>query len=201
MSRDRQYKQSEEVRSRILDAARRIVSEEGVGALTIRRITKEIDYSAGIVYHYFENKEQILSCVLQKGYKRILGSIRPVSEDLAPDEAIRISITNFAGSVLKHPEEYRAIMLDSSPAVLAFTSVLNDEIREDKPALTVLIATIEAGISNGMFAPCDARITAQAIWSAVFGLLVRLIIEKESSPKKQTELIQRQIELIINGLK
>jgi len=56
MSRKRQQQHSEEVRNRILDIARRIVTDEGVEALSVRRITKEMDYSAGIVYHYFESK-------------------------------------------------------------------------------------------------------------------------------------------------
>jgi len=49
MSRKRQQQQAEEIRSRILEIARRIISEEGLEALSIRRITNEMGYSSGSI--------------------------------------------------------------------------------------------------------------------------------------------------------
>jgi len=60
MSWQRQQEQNEEMRAKILEIARRILKEEGAEAVSVRRITKEIDYSSGIVYHYFSGKEEIL---------------------------------------------------------------------------------------------------------------------------------------------
>lgn len=200
MSRKRQHQQSEEVRNRILDIARHIISEEGTDALSIRRITKEMDYSAGIVYYYFESKEQILSYVLMEGYKRILNSVKPLSCELPPDEAIRASFTGYIESAMKWPEEYKSIMLGSTPQILDFTSVLGEEICEKRPALMGLVKTIKAGISMGLFAPCDAHLTAQSLWCAVFGLLMRMIIEHDISPERQSKLIKRQIDILLKGL-
>ena len=199
MSRTRQEKHSEEVRSRILDISKRIISEEGVAALSIRRITKEMDYSAGIVYHYFKSKEEILSCVLREGYQRILRAIPRPDSGLAPDEAIRAAIKGYIEAALSCPFEYKAVMLDSSPQVLAFTSVLGD--LENRPAFSALVSTLEAGISGGLFSPCDTTLTAQAIWSAMFGLLIRLIIEGNVTPERRSSLIDRQIEIILKGLR
>lgn len=199
MSKARQVKHSEELRSRILDIAKRIIAEEGVEALSIRRITTEMDYSAGIIYHYFENKDEILSCVLQEGYQKILSSIHPPSPDLAPDEAIRVSIRSYFDAMLRQPFEYRAIMLDTSPQVAQLTSVLGEA--PERPALAILMSTLDAGIADGLFAPCDPLLTAQTIWSSIFGLLTRLIIEGNVTPERREKLIERQIELILKGLK
>ena len=199
MSRARQEKHSEEVRNRILDISRRIISEEGVAALSIRRVTKEMDYSVGIIYHYFESKEEILSCVLREGYKRILNSIPPTGSDLAPDEAISAAIKGYIEAAMSWPFEYKAVMLDSSPQVLEVTSVLGG--LENRPALAALVSTLEAGISDGLFAPCDTTLTAQAIWGAMFGLLIRLIIEGAVPPEQQSLLIDRQTEIILKGLR
>ena len=200
MSRTRQQQQSAEVRARILATAKRIINDEGVDALSIRRITKEMGYSAGIVYHYFENKEQVLSCVLREGYDEILVSISQPDENLHPDEAIRVSFTNYVECAIKWPG-YKTIMLDTSPQVLEFTSVLGEDCCEKRPALTALMSAIEMGISDGLFAHCDARLTAQAIWSAMFGLVMRMIIERDVPPEQQKKLIERQIEFILKGLK
>lgn len=160
-----------------------------------------MDYSAGIVYHYFKNKEQILFTILQDSYQRITNSMQPPCTDLSPDEAIRVSFTNYIENALKWQTEYKAIMLESSPQILEFTSVLSEGICKERPALMALVTTLESGVSYGLFAPCDVQVTAQAIWSAMFGLLMRLIIEQNVSPEQRSKLIDRQIELILKGLR
>jgi len=192
---------SNDVRDRIIDIAKRIVADEGVEALSIRKITGEMDYSAGIVYHYFKNKEQILSCILQDGYKKIMESTGPAGSDLPADEKFRVTALSFMEGVLKWPNVYKAIMLDSSPQILEFTSVLGEGYCEKHPALMVMVNTLEEGISKGLFTPCDTQLTAQAIWSAMYGLHMRLIIEKSVSHEHAMNLIKCQLELIINGLK
>lgn len=201
MSRKRQQQQSEEVRGRILAIAKRILSEEGEGALSIRRITNEMDYSAGIVYHYFDSKEDILACILKEGYMRILASVQPTDASMPPDEAIRAAFMGYIDSGLRHAAEYRALMFSSSAQILDFTSVLEEGVCERRPAFNGLIAALKTGIASGLFAPCDVNLTAQSLWSAMFGLLARLIIERNVSPEQQSKLKERQIDILLKGLK
>ncbi|WCF05929.1 TetR/AcrR family transcriptional regulator [Paenibacillus thiaminolyticus] len=182
-----------------MDIARRIIAEEGVGALSIRRITKEMDYSAGIVYHYFKSKDEIVVCVLRENYQKIMDAIKTKSENLSPDEEIRTAIMSYIETALQWPNEYRAIMLDSSPQILAFTSMLGNN--ETRPALTEMVSILDKGVEDGMFAPCDTQITARAIWSAMFGLLIRLIVEEDVPQEQRAALIERQTDLILKGLK
>lgn len=200
MSRGRQQQHSEAVRNQIVTIARRIVSEDGTDALSIRRITKEMGYSPGIVYHYFESKEQLLSCVLEEGYASILAAVKPLDEQLPPNEAIRSAFVRYVEYGLSCAAEYRALMFNSSPQVLAFTSVMGEGACETSPALRMLTTTLEAGVEQGLFAPCDVRLTAQAIWSAMFGLLARLLIEQNVPETQRTKLMNREIDLIMKGL-
>lgn len=80
------------MRGKILEITRRILKEEGAEAVSVRRITKEIDYSPGIVYHYFSGKEEILHTLLLEGYRRILSSIPRPEEELSPLEGIRYAM-------------------------------------------------------------------------------------------------------------
>lgn len=201
MSRTRQKKQSEEVRNRILDIARRTISEQGAEALSVRRIAKEIDYSVGIIYHYFESKEQIVTCILQESYKKILTAVNPQDDNLPTDEIIRVSLIRYIESALEWQSEYKAVMLSSMPQILDFTSILSEGTCEKRPALMMLVSALETGISEELFAPCDTRLTAQAIWSAVFGLTIRLMIECDVSEKQRTKLIECQVNMILKGLK
>lgn len=59
-SKERIQRIKEETRSNILDAALQIVREDGWQALSMRKIADKIEYTAPIIYEYFDNKEGIL---------------------------------------------------------------------------------------------------------------------------------------------
>jgi len=201
MSRKRQQQQAEEIRSRILEIARRIISEEGLEALSIRRITNEMGYSSGSIYHYFKSKDDILLCILNEGYQRIIKAVESVDPNLPPDEIIRSSMKGYISNCLRWSSLYKAMMFSSSPQVLEITAVLEAGICEKRPALGGLIQALEAGISEGIIKPCDVELTAQVLWSSMFGLLSRLIIEQNISPEHMDKLMNRQIDILLKGLR
>lgn len=52
--------QAEERREQILDAAMRLFGQKGYQGTSIRDIAREVGITEGLIYHYFENKEQLL---------------------------------------------------------------------------------------------------------------------------------------------
>ncbi|MCU7496091.1 MAG: TetR/AcrR family transcriptional regulator [Ignavibacteria bacterium] len=66
---ERRQREKEEIRLRILDAAREIASEEGWQAVTIRKIASRVEYTPPIVYEYFENKENLLQELAYAGFE------------------------------------------------------------------------------------------------------------------------------------
>jgi hypothetical protein len=135
---------------------------------------------------------------MQENFQRIMKSVRREDQDQPPEEAMRTGIRSYMETVLQWPKEYKMVMLDTSPQILAYTSVLS--AKENSPALQTMISTLEQGIEMGVFAPCDTQLTARAIWSSMFGLVIRLIIEGNVPPDQQSELINCQIEFIMKGL-
>ncbi|MBT2555914.1 TetR/AcrR family transcriptional regulator [Arthrobacter sp. ISL-5] len=56
-------------RQQIIMASRKLVSTEGVGAVTIAQIAKVMGTSRGVVNHHFESKEEILRATLMSALK------------------------------------------------------------------------------------------------------------------------------------
>jgi AcrR family transcriptional regulator len=67
-SKDRIARLKEDTRINILEAALRIGKEYGWEAVSMRKIADAIEYTAPIIYEYFENKEAILLELTRKGY-------------------------------------------------------------------------------------------------------------------------------------
>ena len=66
----RREREVEEMKELILSAASDIIASQGFDKLSIRKIAKKIEYSPSIIYHYFDDKEEILNVVMQKRKKR-----------------------------------------------------------------------------------------------------------------------------------
>lgn len=65
---ERRQREKDEIKQRILDAARKIASEEGWHSVTIRKIADEIEYTPPIVYEHFENKEDLIREIIYTGF-------------------------------------------------------------------------------------------------------------------------------------
>lgn len=57
-------KTSEEVRSKLLDATERVLARVGVTSLSMGAVAREAGYSRGVVYRYFDNRDEVLDALV-----------------------------------------------------------------------------------------------------------------------------------------
>lgn len=108
----RSKEQIEEIRSqsiaKILDAAFRLMSRNGYDSTSISQIAKEAGVSKGLMYNYFNSKEdlikQLINNTMEEG-DRLMTSI--VSEN--PSETLRNIFKWFFNELRNHIEQWRFI--------------------------------------------------------------------------------------------
>src|SRR5262245_66496020 len=66
MGRPREY--DERVASDLLEAAERIVDEDGLEALSVRRVAKELEVTTRAVYSLFDSKDGLLVALAARAY-------------------------------------------------------------------------------------------------------------------------------------
>ena len=59
------------MRALILDTAMKLFLKEGYERVTLRAIAREMDYSPGIIYWYFKNKNDILFALHAIGFEKL----------------------------------------------------------------------------------------------------------------------------------
>ncbi|MDL2236734.1 TetR/AcrR family transcriptional regulator [Christensenellaceae bacterium OttesenSCG-928-K19] len=188
----------QEMRALILGTAQKIYKEEGAQALTIRKIAKQMEYSPGIIYHYFKNKEEILAILREEGFHKILHSTEPPSS-LPPDRAMESFLLKFCDNALKNPDAFREVMFDNAPSVLEYTSFLGEPTKYR--AVNRIANLLNAGVEQGQFAPCDPALTARALMCSLFGLVSRLVTEKGVAADRRFNLLVTQVKLLMRGLR
>jgi AcrR family transcriptional regulator len=103
------------VRTKLIEAAARLLAEEGPGALTSRRLAAEIGTSTMAVFTRFQNMADVRRAVREEGFARLDARLDalpetddPVADLVAAGEAF------FASGVANH-HLYRAMFLDPPP--------------------------------------------------------------------------------------
>lgn len=201
MTKERQLRKQEEIRNIILEAARDIITQEGIKGLSIRKITNAIEYSPAIIYHYFKDKNEIIETIVEEGYKRILNSLTTVDRnEKQPEKEIKEVFCNYIKAALDNKDEYMAIMLNDDPIIKQKTTILEKSISKRSRTMGILSEAIKRGIDQGRFAECDEELTAQIMWTSAFGLIIKLMIEKDIPEEQIDDLIETHFRILFYGI-
>ena len=113
----------EQRRHELAEAAWRVIVKHGLDGTTTRLIARESGYSAGVLAHYFESKDEILLEALRISHDGVDRRIREAVDDLAGFDALR----TFCIEVLPISEQpVRETHLEMS---MWSRALVNDELR------------------------------------------------------------------------
>jgi AcrR family transcriptional regulator len=79
----------DERRDEILSATWRVIARDGIAGATIRAIAREAKCSAGILAHYFDDKEDILGSALLLSHRRVGSRMTAAAAGLTGLDALR----------------------------------------------------------------------------------------------------------------
>ena len=198
---ERRQVEKEVIRKKIIDAASEILVKEGYENLSIRKIASKIEYYPGIIYHYFKDKAEIITFVVEEGYERILKNISKVPVDIEnPDKAIVNGLRSYMELMLETPQQFRAILMNDIEGIQEKVNILERGISKKRKSVEALCKLVALGIEKGKFREVDVELTAQILWTSTYGLIFRLILEKGITEEQKERLINHHFEILINGL-
>ena len=100
--------QKEERREQILDAAVRVFSEKGFAGASMRDISREVGVTEGLIYHYFEGKDQLLySCWKERSWRASLEKILAESAGIPLQDVLTEMIRDFVGTLRSNSDMVR----------------------------------------------------------------------------------------------
>jgi len=198
---ERKKKEKEERKKLILNAAKEIIDSEGIDNISMRKIATKIDYSPAIIYYYFKDKDEIINSLMSKGYKRILSTLAQVNlSNKKPKEKLKEGLKNYILMALSTPLEYKTIMLSNSQNILRHTSFLFNGASEKREAIRILCQQLIAIYNQNPQEDSYIELTAQVLWSSVFGLIIRIITEEDLAENQKDNLIEHQLNILIKGI-
>lgn len=192
---------SDALKKRILDAAMEILSRDGYPALSMRKIAARIDYSPGIIYHYFKDKSEVVAGILARGYGRILSLIKgAVIDPKDPRGTLLGLFTAYTEMALRNANEFRVMLLGNPGRASAGLRMLSRGASHRRESLAGLAGVVRAYIQSGVFRPVDVEIAAQTIWAAMYGLVARFLIEEDVTRARRKALLESLADALVTGL-
>ncbi len=175
----RRERNRQEMREAILGAARRIVSEQGVDALTMRAVAQEIGYSAPALYEYFPSKEDLHGCLYFEGSGGFAQRMRDTLAALPAEASAleRIEALGHAYRAYAHeqPDLFRLVLGEPAPKFTpGFSPPAPDQAEgeDEKDAFALLTEVARVGVERGELTPLPPLTIAMAAWTAVHGFVM-----------------------------
>lgn len=199
-SSDRRARERQEVRERILSAARQLFAQHGFEAVTLRKIASAIDYAPGAIYLHFKDKEELIRTLCLADFDEVTRAVAPMARIADPIERIRRMGRAYVAFALKHPHSYRLLFLQRSPYEHDERALeRRGDPRRDGHAFLKLAAqeAIEQGRMRSDFR--DAELVTQTFWAAVHGV-ASIEINFSGNSWVQWRPVRRRTEAMIDAV-
>lgn len=160
------------VREDLIQAAEAILNDEGLTALSVRRVAREVGVVPSAVYNHFENREELLAAVAADGYhymEKLVDRLERGSGD--PEQRLRRLARDYLQFAADNPNLYRLMF---SSDVVAYRS---------HPELEIAAGTSFGRLTQWWYGqdsydpetPAVKYPNALSVWSIMHGAALQMI--------------------------
>ena len=197
--KERRTREKEQLRRRILSAARELFVTEGYESVSMRKIADMIEYSPTTIYLYYKDKADLLDSVCKETLLNLLNTLDLLRKDKSdPVETLRRSGRAYVEFGLKYPQDYKLTFV-VRPQFQKGLGLEEGSVGEK--VFNYLRTMVSECIRQKKFRQVDVETTGQVLWSAVHGVTLLLIDFPDFPWTEKDKLIDTVIHTMIEGLK
>jgi TetR/AcrR family transcriptional regulator, fatty acid metabolism regulator protein len=150
----------------ILDAAVRVFARQGFHACRVSDIADEAGVAYGLVYHYFQSKDEVLDTLFLERWNVMLDAIRETDAQPIPAREKLRAIASFIVDSYRHdPELMKVIIVEVTRAANSFGAVHLTKIAE---AYGQISGIVEQAQKSGEFrSTISPEFAAMAFYGAI----------------------------------
>lgn len=194
-----------DIRSRLLQAARRRFLAEGVDGASLRTIATDAKTNVGMVVYYFPTKDELFLAVVEHAYARLLEDMtRAIRQPKSVRDRLAAAFARLGEASDEELEVIRLVVREALlvPASPRFAKLL---ARFRQGHFAVLLQTLAEGVQNGEL---DGSVPLPLLMIATFAMggvpqILRRIAREESpfsSLPPPPELAEKALELLLRGI-
>ena len=173
----------------ILEAAIRVFARRGFHHCRVSDVADEAGVAYGLVYHYFDSKEQILNTLFLERWQIMLDAIGEIDDkqDVPARDKLYLVASFIIDSYRHDPDLMKVIIVEVTRSAHSFGRLHLDKIQEAYAGIAKIIesaradSTFKEGISADFGAMCFYGAIEQLLSAWIFDLLPQTEEEFERS--------------------
>ncbi|MBW1736644.1 MAG: TetR/AcrR family transcriptional regulator [Deltaproteobacteria bacterium] len=184
----------------IFGAALKVIKQKGFHKARMSDIAKEAGISYGLVYHYFNNKEDLFDAILNRWWDGLFGLMKGISEgDNDVHKKLRQIIDYFLDTYQSEPELVNIFITEISRSTTNLTSYRLDHFKKSMSLTEEIIA--EGQKKQLLRTDIKARyLTYMFLGSVETFLSTMVLVDQKIKGDTQKERIAQSIlEVFLNG--
>jgi TetR/AcrR family transcriptional regulator, fatty acid metabolism regulator protein len=160
-------------RRQLLEAAVKVFAKKGFHAARVGDIAEEAGVAYGLVYHYFDSKEELLETIFRTTWTEMLARVREVESAGVPaSEAVRQVTALLLRTWRRDPDLVRVLVRE-----VTRNQHVQREIEEISAAMETLEGIVRRGQETGEFRPdLDPRLAAVVFYGALEEVLTGWVL-------------------------
>ena len=182
----------------ILDAAVRVFARKGYHTCRVGDIAEEAGIAHGLLYHYFDSKEEVLETVFRENWSQLLEAFARIEASQEPPlEQLGAIAKVLLRAWRDQPDLVRVMVRE-----VARSPQLQGQVDEIRAGFLVIQRVIERGQADGSFRPdLDARLASWIFYGGLEELLTGWVLGQLPDGDEEVARAERTVvELVSGGL-
>ncbi|MEA2432143.1 MAG: TetR/AcrR family transcriptional regulator, fatty acid metabolism regulator protein [Thermoleophilaceae bacterium] len=154
----------------ILDSAIHVFADQGFHHCRVSDVADAAGVAYGLVYHYFDSKEEILNTLFTERWQLMLDAITEIDSQRVPARDKLYMVASFIIDSYRHePHLMKVIIVEVTRAANSFGATHLDKIRE---AYSAIAEIVDSARRDGSFkSDISAEFAAMCFYGAIEQLL------------------------------
>lgn len=182
-------------RKDILDAAAKIIGENGYHATSMRDIAEAVQLQKGSLYHHVSSKQEILFEILEQALNLLITSVEEVAnQDLPPETKLRQAMQAYLEILTTNPELTSVLLLEHrslKPDLRASHIAKRDQFE------AIWRGIIQEGVDAGHFNAADPTQVTRALLGTLNWTITWF---DPTGPLSPAEIADQSANVFLNGL-
>jgi AcrR family transcriptional regulator len=183
-------------REAVIAATRTLIVQEGLDAVSLRRVGAALGVTAPALYAYVTDKRDLMRGVAEHEFGELITRLERIVDD-DPVTRIRESSRAYIHYALENPELFKTMFL--FPPDLAVAAATGEELPSATRAFELSLSAINEAIEAGAFRRVDPVMAGLTMWTATHGCATVLLLGFALDDAGREALIDSVIGTMIAG--
>lgn len=156
----------------LLTEAAQIIKQQGLEALSLRKLAKQCHVSNTALYRHFANKDDLVLAVIKRGYELLLQTLNVVLETCSDNTIDCLKALGNAYIYFAQQHQNFFYIMYNNTLATKYTKQLNDITHE---VYELLKKQIIVGIENKTFRNDDPNVITFSMWAYLHGITMLML--------------------------